>query len=148
MADEIRGLIKTCNKSLLERGEKFGISSELPVFIVGMPRSGTTLVEQILASHPSVLGAGELPLIGTYAASLPTRLNSTVGYPVCLPELDLETAKALAEPYLLHLKSLCTDEVRVTDKMPGNFLHLGLVALLLPNARIIHCRRDPLDLDG
>jgi hypothetical protein len=146
MAGKIGALIDTCTRTLLERGGELGVSSELPVFIVGMPRSGTSLVEQILASHPSVMGAGELRDIGRCAERLKTRLNSTEDYPACLVELDQETASELAEQYLERLKSICTDEIRVTDKMPGNFLRLGLVAMLLPGARVIHCRRHPLDV--
>lgn len=115
--------------------------SERPVFIVGMPRSGTSLVEQILASHPLVFGAGELPDITQIAASLGAEYPS----PDCVEQFSVDTLNSLTYRYLCHLEHLSPDAVRITDKMPGNFLHLGLIALLFPQARIIHCVRDPLD---
>lgn len=116
-----------------------GSESETPVFIVGMPRSGTTLTEQILASHPMMAGAGELTAIGNAVK----RLRETLGYPRKPP-----TAKALqniAQLYLERLREVDADALRVTDKMPGNFCHLGLITQIFPKARIIHCRRNPVD---
>lgn len=98
--------------------------SEVPVFVVGMPRSGTTLVEQIIASHPDAAGAGELPFIEQLAAS-----------PKSLDEA--------ASEYLSHLAGF--EQPRVVDKMPGNFLHLGYIAKLFPRATIIHISRDARD---
>lgn len=114
--------------------------SERPVFIVGMPRSGTSLVEQILASHPQVFGAGELNDISALARSLPATL-----YPQCMETIGQEKVDQLAQHYLHQLTQLDPDAQRVTDKMPGNFLHLGLIAVMFPGARVLHCVRDPLD---
>jgi Flp pilus assembly protein TadD len=103
----------------------------VPVFIVGMPRSGTSLVEQMLASHPAIYGAGELSKLGELAQR--ARLLA----PAALRDLGRE--------YLDHAGKLAPDARYFTDKMPGNYQHLWLIQLMLPNARIIHCVRDPMD---
>jgi tetratricopeptide (TPR) repeat protein len=114
-----------------------------PVFIVGMPRSGTSLIEQILASHPRVYGAGERPEIGNLA----DRLDKTelLDYVEHLESLDQQTLDRMAREYLHAVSSQAGNAERITDKMPTNFLHLGLIAQFFPAARIIHCRRDPRD---
>ena len=120
--------------------------SRLPVFIVGMPRSGTSLVEQILASHPAVFGAGELDEIYRIIVDLPEILDSPLPYPQCIQTMTQADADQIAKRYLDHISSLAPPDVqRITNKMPVNFQHLGLIALLFPEARIIHCVRDPLD---
>jgi Flp pilus assembly protein TadD len=128
-----------------ERGD-FGDPSELPVFIVGMPRSGTTLVEQILSAHPAAYGAGELSDMADLARGLRQRLGSDADYPACVPQMDAATAGAAASEYLASVSARAPDAARVTDKLPGNFLFLGLIALLFPRARIVVCRRHPLDV--
>ncbi|MDH3230282.1 MAG: sulfotransferase [Alphaproteobacteria bacterium] len=115
-----------------------GSSSELPVLIVGMPRSGTSLTEQILASHPRVAGAGELREIGLILDWL-TRDHD---YPLALPQ---DALKEAATGYLRYVGKIGRGAARVTDKMPGNFMNLGLITRMFPKARIIHCRRDPMD---
>jgi tetratricopeptide (TPR) repeat protein len=116
-----------------------GSDSEMPVFIVGMPRSGTTLTEQILASHPQMAGAGELTAIGNAIK----RMRDTLGYPRNPP--TEKALKNIAQLYLQRLREVDADALRVTDKMPGNFNHLGLITRIFPKARIIHCRRNPVD---
>jgi len=111
-----------------------GDDREGPIFIVGMPRSGTTLAEQILASHPDVFGAGELMLMGEIASEL----GDVEG-------VEAEEVQTQAGRYLDHQRAVGADVRFVTDKLPGNFANLGLIALLLPKARIVHCRRDPMD---
>jgi tetratricopeptide (TPR) repeat protein len=117
-----------------------------PVFIVGMPRSGTTLVEQILACHPDVCAAGELSTLGKLLQS-----TNVPGwppdepYPQCLNSLSTRSANDLAARYLSVIDSLCPGARYVTDKMPCNFLALERVELFLPDAHIIHCTRNPLD---
>jgi hypothetical protein len=118
----------------------------VPVFIVGMPRSGTSLVEQILASHPAVHGAGELRLMKHFTDALPAELGSTAEFPECLDRLDKAACHRLAEAYLGDLHRLAPDKARITDKLPLNFHNLGLIATLFPEAQIIHCRRDPRDV--
>jgi tetratricopeptide (TPR) repeat protein len=110
--------------------------SERAVFIVGMLRSGTTLAEQILAAHPQVFGAGELPFWGAAADAVRSAPNDAVR------QFRLESH---AVTYLDSLASLAPGAVRVVDKMPGNFLSLGLIHAALPKARVIHLRRHPFD---
>ena len=113
-----------------------------PVFVVGMPRSGTSLVEQILASHPSVHGAGELTDMGLLALSTARRESE---YPESVANLDAATLTALAGAYSARLDARAPGAQRVVDKMWQNFEYLGFIALLCPRARVVYCRRDPLD---
>ncbi len=138
-------LIDTLNASALRRLPRASHGSRLPVFIVGMPRSGTTLVEQILASHPRVFGAGELTDVQNLPATICDRLGVAIPYPEMLVDLDFGTADAVAQLYLDKLREMGGGAARITDKMPHNFLHLGLIALLFPEAAIIHCVRDAVD---
>ena len=115
------------------------------IFIVGMPRSGTTLIEQILDSHPQVFGCGELPDIGNLASRLPGPHGATQGYPQGVAFLSEQTCTELARHYVQRVKTLSGGADFVTDKMPQNFQFIGLLALLFPGAKIIHCLRDPLD---
>ncbi|BAZ93193.1 uncharacterized protein FOKN1_0791 [Thiohalobacter thiocyanaticus] len=121
-----------------------GCDSQRPIFIVGMPRSGTSLVEQILASHPGVHGGGELTDLWQIVQQLPGNTGNKP-YPACLEELTAQDLHGLARRYLDGLERLSAEAARVTDKLPHNFLHLGLVRLLLPQARVIHCVRDARD---
>jgi hypothetical protein len=108
---------------------------------VGLPRSGTTLTEQILASHPHVFGAGELQDIPNIVQSLGRR------YPRAFMRLDERNLSALRRLYTTTIDSIAPAGIRyVTDKLPMNFIHLGLIAMLFPEARVIHCRRNPLDV--
>jgi tetratricopeptide (TPR) repeat protein len=118
----------------------WGTTSELPVFIVGMPRSGTTLVEQIAASHAQVFGAGELREIGYIA----TALGSSDGHSLA-EKWTADSIGRAADTHLAHLQKLGGPASRVVDKMMGNAFQLGLIAVMFPSARIIHCRRDPRD---
>ncbi|HFD31257.1 MAG TPA: sulfotransferase family protein [Gammaproteobacteria bacterium] len=116
------------------------------IFIVGMPRSGTTLVEQILSTRESVYAAGELGEIGNIAASIPAEVNEPRGYPDCLQKLDKKILNKLSSQYqnlIEHISPENSDTI--IDKMPDNFRFLGFIQLLFPNAKIIHCRRDPMD---
>jgi len=116
------------------------VRSERPVFIVGMPRSGTSLVEQILDSHPDAAGGGELTEIWSIEAEI-----GAGEAPHRLAEVRSEDLDPYAERYLAVLDGLDANAVRVTDKLPANFARLGLIALLFPGARVLHCVRDPLD---
>ncbi len=125
---------------LFQRLSAAGNITELPVFIVGMPRSGTSLVEQICASHSAILGRGELKTIGEL---IPKHLPD---YPYCLSTVQPELIDKITREYLEVLqKKQPVGGRRITDKMPTNFIELGLIRLLFPRAAIIHCRRDPLD---
>jgi tetratricopeptide (TPR) repeat protein len=141
----IDGLIAVFTPEFFRRTRHYGADTELPVFVVGMVRSGTSLVEQILASHPQVFGAGELKEIDQLSATLPERLNAAP-YPTCMDHIDPFTTKTVAYSYLQQLARTNGTAIRVVDKMPHNCLHLGLIAVLFPRTRIIHCRRDPMDV--
>jgi len=138
-------LARTFSRERLQDMPRAGNHSSRPVFIVGMPRSGTSLVEQILSSHPDIHGAGELTAMNELADSIQALTRSRQEYPECATELDTEQMNQLADIYLTQLQGISPDARRVVDKMPGNFRHLGLISRLLPGARIIHCRRDPRD---
>lgn len=114
-----------------------GIPGEIPVFVIGMPRSGTTLVEQILSSHPQIYGGGEL----TYLADL----VSQAGMEQSFSAVSAAVLKRLGEDYIAKLRALAPDAGRIVDKLPYNFLYVGLIHLALPQARIIHVKRDPLE---
>ncbi|MFN4258996.1 MAG: tetratricopeptide repeat-containing sulfotransferase family protein [Gemmataceae bacterium] len=142
----IRSLISLFTPERLQAGP-FGSTEASPIFIVGMPRSGTTLVEQILASHPEVHGNGELTDIQELVDALPSKLEGKTPYPECVADLLPEdVVKEMAETYLSKRRAQGGNARYFTDKMPTNFLHLGIIAWLFPNARIIHCQRHPLDV--
>ncbi len=142
----VERLCATFTPELFERCRGLGVESELPIFIVGMPRSGTTLLEQILASHSRVHAAGELKLAKESFDSLPTICGMS-GTPFdCILRLDQKCAGEAASRYLGELSRLCCGKARVTDKMPDNYLYVGFLHILFPNARIIHCRRDLRDV--
>jgi len=115
-----------------------------PVFIVGMPRSGTTLTEQILAAHPQAFGAGERSALGRLAWRLGA--GETPESIARIAALDQAALDAAADGYLKELRTLAPGKARVVDKMPGNYLYVWLIALLFPRAKIIHCVRDPRDI--
>ncbi len=122
----------------------YGVASDMPIFILGMPRSGTTLTEQILASHPQVFGAGELTILRR-AVTARCAPRDLAQYPEVVADWGKEDFTALGEEYLQKLQQYPEGEERVTDKMPHNFFLLGLIHLAMPNAKVIHCRRDPVD---
>ena len=119
--------------------------SDLPVFVVGMPRSGTSLVEQILASHPAVHGAGELSVLEQIVNRVTLPDGRPVPYPALVEAASPDDLAELGQRYLDQVSGLAGDAVRLVDKMPLNFLYAGLIALALPGARVVHCRRDALD---
>ena len=116
--------------------QSFGSPQDTAVLIIGMPRSGTTLVEQILSAHPNAAGAGEL--------SFWSQQTNALG-PAAVQGMDAAEAQAIAAHYLQVLRQFDAQAVRISDKNPFNFHWIGLIRLLLPNAAIVHCRRDPID---
>jgi tetratricopeptide (TPR) repeat protein len=144
--NQIQERIETFTPDYFATVRGMGLDSQVPIFIVGMPRSGTTLVEQILASHPEVYGAGELKDIGQLAAGLPALLGSPLPYPSCVKAFTSASVRDIAETCLRRLAERGGSARRVTDKMPGNYLHLGLITTMFPKAKIIHCVRDPMDV--
>ena len=129
LAAGVDRLIATFTPEFLARNREVGTASDLPVLILGMPRSGTTLVEQIVSAHPKVAGGGELPFWGDH--------QQTSGGAAAI--------RQFAADYLDLLRRIGPQAVRVTDKTPFNFFVLGMIQLGLPRARVIHCRRDPID---
>jgi tetratricopeptide (TPR) repeat protein len=130
-----------------------GSDSEIPIFVVGMPRSGSTLIEQIISSHPDAVAAGELEEVGRLVTKiLPRRITSEKAFPFCLQDADPATLHETAQQYLEYLQQ--HDAVtphwkelsRVIDKMWHNFFHLGFLYTLFPKARVIHSRRDAMDI--
>ena len=122
-----------------------GHVSDLPVFVVGMPRSGTTLVEQIIASHPDVHGAGELLVLEELIGRDRERDDLAEAHGRLAARLTKAELTRLGADYAAKVAALGAGARRVVDKAPGNFRLLGLITLMLPKARIIHCRRDPVD---
>ena len=122
-----------------------GDPSATPIFVLGMPRSGTTLIEQILASHSSVHGGGELPFMGQVACNVRNPAGQIVPFPLYLQAPTADGLRRLGRAYLDKLPPLPEGKTRITDKMPANFLYVGLIRLILPNAKIIHTVRDPVD---
>ena len=139
-------LIKTYSRDLFDRRKGSGSMDERPVFVLGMPRSGTSLVEQILASHPDVHGAGEIKDVSRLIGDLPRRFPDATSYPDFVATMNIEAWVELGETYLAGLRQQSPNHARVVDKMPNNFTHVGFIHLMLPDARIIHCLRDPVDV--
>jgi tetratricopeptide (TPR) repeat protein len=140
----IDGLIATYDAQFFVERRRFGQGTDQPVFIVGLPRSGTTLCEQILASHPLLHGAGELSDLADLAAHA---LDDT-GWPPwqAAKHVSLMRSRELAPRYLQALRNGAPkDRLRISDKSPLNFFQLAFAAVLFPNARVIHCRRDARD---
>jgi tetratricopeptide (TPR) repeat protein len=147
-------VLATFTPEFFARVQGWGLDSEKPVFIFGLPRSGTTLLEQILASHSQVHGAGELRfargdfegLARLSPSSRGKRRELEVEAFATLERLDQPTVRQLAQVHLEKLEGLNGTAVRVTDKMPDNYLFLGLLATLFPRGKFIHCRRDLRDI--
>ena len=131
------------NREFFQNRSTVNTSSPLPVFIVGMLRSGTTLVERILASHPQVFGLGETELVDKLAEGLAAHLG--VPYPDCITRLDNALAATVAAELQAQWPAEARAATHVVDKNPLNFMHLGLIACVFPGAPILHCVRDPLD---
>ncbi|MHA2939114.1 sulfotransferase [Vibrio sp. RC27] len=141
------------SKALFQHRKECGSDSSLPVFVLGMPRSGTTLVEQIISGHSKIFGAGELGVIPARKQGL-ERWERHVGsgrtYPDCVDDISPYLAKKISDSIITELKELAAedkpDAIHVVDKLPHNFEHVGLIKFLFPNAKIISVRRDPRDI--
>ena len=144
-AFRVESLQSVFTEGFISARSEIGSQSELPVFVVGMPRSGTTLVEQILASHADAFGACELLWFSRIERGMKNILKTDEDYPYCLGSLERETVQALTGKYQTLLRDLSPEAVRIIDKMPENFLRIGLIRMLFPNAHIVHCCRDPRD---
>ena len=139
-------LIKFFTRKFLEANSAPATDPAAPIFIVGMPRSGSTLLEQILASHSQVEGAAELPYMGLLSESLGGPRGGSRRYPNVLEDMTADQIKSFGKSYVYYARSNLPQKLpRFTDKMPANFTHVGLIHLALPNAKIIDARRHPLD---
>ena len=147
MDRELQAQIDVCNKSFFEQHGKGGYETKDPIFILGLPRAGSTLIEQILASHSMIDGTLELPNILSMAQSL--RGDDIYGkegnYPKSMEDLSLERRIEMGKMFIDDTRMHRKDAPRFTDKMPNNFRHIGLIHLIMPNAKIIDARRYPLD---
>ena len=135
---------ETFNKKLFEKYNRSGYSSTSPIFIVGMPRSGTTMIEQILSSHPKVFGADEIDFI-------PDLIKKNFGKndlrSFFEDEIDFkeDSLRKIGKNYVHKIEKISNKSERTTDKLPVNFFSIGLIKLILPNSKIIHCYRNPKD---
>lgn len=144
--DFIENMIMAFPKDALHYLPSSGNKSKLPIFIVGMPRSGTTLVEQILDSHPLLHGAGELHDIIRIFTRLTNNDDPDASlFPAKMMNMDRNDLLAQADAYIAKLRKMSQNAIHISDKMPHNFLFIGLIELLFPNARIIHCHRNSID---
>lgn len=135
-------VMKVFDRTTLERLRGGGNTSNVPIFVLGMPRSGTTLTEQIIASHPEVYGAGELPDMLQIAQRAVT---ASTGFPGNILALDRAGLTRWGDDYVAALRQHAPDARHVTDKLPDNFMFIGLIHVMLPNAKIIHVNRNPVD---
>ena len=143
-SDFVHASVELYNRERLLDAARSDNAGTCPIFIVGMPRSGTTLVEQILAAHPAVYGAGERPAIYETLS----RLGAPPGTAESVRKtagLDRHALSEIGQRYLQDLHALAPQAQHITDKMPGNALHLGFISTMLPGARVIYCMRDPRD---
>ena len=137
--------IKSFSKNYFQEKMAYGSNSELPVFILGMPRSGTTLVEQIISSHPQVYGAGELDYLPDIVIAIAKQFESSSRYPECIALFNDSIVDKFSAEYLEKIKNYSPNATRITDKMPANFFRIGIIKILFPQARIIHCQRNAID---
>jgi tetratricopeptide (TPR) repeat protein len=137
---------EVCTSDFFAARGGYGCPSDEPIFILGLPRAGSTLLEQILASHSQVEGTQELPDVPRLVAELQGRDPDPVNprYPGVLADLEPEALRRFGERYMTDTRTYRTDKPRFIDKMPNNFRHVGLIHLILPNARIIDARREPM----
>ncbi|MEG3641547.1 tetratricopeptide repeat-containing sulfotransferase family protein [Magnetococcus sp. PR-3] len=145
----VHRMISTFQPALFNTLGQHGVSGEKLVFVVGMPRSGTTLVEQILASHPQCHGGGEQGVLPDFIKRLNSweeHTGSHMAFPNCIMELLPNALHHFARELLKQFEQLSPESARIVDKLPHNFLHVGLIHLLFPQASIIHCVRDVRDV--
>lgn len=137
-------LIEVFNAEFLAHPFAFASHSRSPLFVIGMPRSGTTLVAGVLSNHPAIASAGELPTLGDLLAELPRFTPGGLAYPEAVRQMTAAAAAHIAAGYEKRLRRDVAPSVpHVIDKNPLNFRHVGLISLLFPQARIIHCTRHP-----
>ncbi|MGP2493403.1 tetratricopeptide repeat-containing sulfotransferase family protein [Mesorhizobium sp. PUT5] len=138
---EFEAMKATFSKAFFEHRRPSAIDDDTPIFVVGMPRSGTTLVEQIIASHPKVFGAGELTILKT-AVGKGFPLDMKGGFPAGIADMPDKAFADAGHDYLDMLHARYPGFRHVTDKMPGNFMLIGFLHMMLPKAKIVHCARN------
>ncbi|AZO11860.1 MULTISPECIES: tetratricopeptide repeat-containing sulfotransferase family protein [unclassified Mesorhizobium] len=139
--DEFEAMKAVFDKAFFDKHRPSDISDDAPIFVVGMPRSGTTLVEQIIASHPQVFGAGELSILKTVVGKQ-FPMSMPGGFPSGIADMPDTAFAEAGQAYLDMLHTRYPGFRHVTDKMPGNFLLVGFLHMMLPKAKIVHCARD------
>lgn len=140
---------RTFSRDFFEQCHDYGNQSSVPTFVLGMPRSGTTLVEQILGGHPDIFVAGEIALLSNTIQRLNAwerHIGSGQHYPDCVRDLTREQARHFAQEIVADCRHYAPHARHVVDKLPHNFEHIGLIRLLFPNAPIIHLLREPRDV--
>jgi len=144
----VESVIRGFTPELFEQLAGAGLEDVRPVFVFGLPRSGTTLVEQVLSSHSRIYGAGELRLTRKSFDSIPNALDCPGPVLDCIPRLTPKAVRRLAEQHLQRLENSAEGRpaLRIVDKMPDNYIYLGLLAAMFPRAVFIHCRRDLRDI--
>ncbi len=142
--DSFAQLKKVFSSAFLADHSNKGNPDETPIFILGLPRSGTTLVEQILASHSEVYGAGELNDLSYITRALSSE-SAEQDFPECVSDLNENELIKLGSDYLEKIRNYSASANYVTDKMPNNFKMIGFIRMILPGAKVVHCMRDPMD---
>src|SRR5262249_17251167 len=142
MMDRVRDVFTS---ELFQRSSDQGHTSSVPVFIVGMPRSGTTLIEQILASHPKVFAGGEMKHFASAVRNIQSSRSASQLFPDLALNMTVDDFRHLGADYFTRITHLAPTAIRVTDKMPRNFIFAGLIHLALPSAVIVHAQRNPVD---
>ncbi|MGL5839527.1 MAG: tetratricopeptide repeat-containing sulfotransferase family protein [Sphingorhabdus sp.] len=148
VAKAFAAIQSACSADTLARWAEFGSDDTRPIFVVGLPRTGTSLVEQIVASHPDCFGAGELTTFSLGVDRALGGINTAAKWPVLLDGQDARDRMVhIAESYAANLSRITPPEaLHTVDKFPPNFLYIGLISSIFPHARIIHCHRDPRDV--
>jgi tetratricopeptide (TPR) repeat protein len=139
-------VIDVFSKEFLAQTLPFASDSRSPLFVLGMPRSGTTLIASALSNHPSVGTVGELTVLSSMTSSLPKLIEKDIPYPEAVKHITADAAGRLTDGYLRRLRrDVEPDVAHIIDKAPQNFRYLGLISTLFPNARVVHCMREPMD---
>ncbi|MCH2142309.1 MAG: sulfotransferase [Phycisphaerales bacterium] len=139
-------LMRIFSSDQVARLPRVNSDDERLIFIVGIPRCGSTLTEQIIDAHSQAIGLGEIETLGRLVLDMPEHLGARLPWPDLLNEVNEPSMASLAKTYLADIDAAAGSATRVIDKQLGNIIHIGLINLLFPKARIIHCTRDPMDM--
>jgi tetratricopeptide (TPR) repeat protein len=142
---KVQATIHAFTPEVIQKAPRLPKSSPIPIFVLGMPRSGTTLTESILGSHNKVQAAGELPNMSMITRAVHNQFKGVKPYPISIGQLNRDQLIQMAKAYLRHIPDECQGAEYIVDKMPHNFMHVGLISILFPNSPIVHVQRDPRD---